>query len=120
MGSTLILCYLSYDRVTDRHKRKFTQASRGGRDGRREPDSSLGYTQDYRSQWRTADEERGAEGRPAVDQIPEITGICIDSQWDFPRRRTLFTSDGTNSRTSKSDTPEGCADRPPEVEYLER
>ena len=32
----------------------------------------------------------------------------------------MFTSDGTDSMTSGSDTPEGYAGRPPEVEYLER
>ena len=48
------------------------------------------------------------------DRIPEITGISRSSQWDFPRRRALFTSDGTYSRSSGSDTSEGHVDRPPE------
>ena len=73
-----------------------------------------------KGQGRTADEERGAEGRLADDRIPEITGIRRNSQWDFPRRRALFMSDGTYSITSESDTPEGYVDRPPQVEYLER
>ena len=36
-----------YDKNTDRHKRKSTQVKWGGRDGRREPDSGPGYTQDW-------------------------------------------------------------------------
>ena len=40
-----------YDQDTDLHQRESTQVSRGGRDGRREPDSGLGYTQDDRSRW---------------------------------------------------------------------
>ena len=105
---------------TDQHKGKSTEVRCGGRDGRQEPDSGLGYTQDYQSQWQTEGEERGAEGRPVGDRISEIPGIRRNSQWDFPRRRALFTSDGTNSMTSESDTPEGYADRPPGGEYLER
>ena len=72
----------------------------GGRDGRREPDSGLGYTQDCHSQRRTADRDCETEGRPTRDRIPEITGIRRNSQWDFPQRRTLFTSDGTYSISS--------------------
>ena len=87
---------------------------------RPEPDSGLGYTQDYRSQRRAAGEKRRVEGRPAGDRIPEVTGLRRNSQWDFPLKRPLFTSDGTDSMTSGSDTPEGYAGRPPEVEYLER
>ena len=118
-----------YDQDTDLHQRESTQVRRGGRDGRREPDSGLGYTQDYRSQWthencvepdsasqRTeprADHKRRAGG-------PEETGTHRDSWWDIPRKRALFTSDGPDSTTSGSDIPEGHADRPPEVEYSER
>ena len=40
-----------YDQDTDLHQRESTQVRWGGRDGRREPDSGLGYTQDYRSRW---------------------------------------------------------------------
>ena len=40
-----------YDQDTDLHHRESTQVRRGGRDGRCEPDSALGYTQDYRSRW---------------------------------------------------------------------
>ena len=82
---------------------------------RREPDSGLGYTQDCQSQWRTAEEERGAKGRLAGDRIPEITSICRNSQWHFPRRQALFTSDRTYSITSESDTPAGYVDRPAEA-----
>ena len=48
------------------------------------------------------------------DWIPKITDIGRSSQWDFPRRRALFTSDGTYSGSSDSDTSEGHIDRPPE------
>ena len=44
-------------------------------------------------------------------------GIRRNSQWDFPRRRALFTSDGTYSISSESDTSEGHEDRPPEGQY---
>ena len=60
------------------------------------------------------------EGRPAGDRIPEGTGIHRNSQWDFPQKRALFTSDGLDSTTSESDTPEGHTDRPPDVEYSKR
>ena len=106
-----------YDEDTDRHRRKSTQVRWGGRDGRREPDSGLGYTQDWHSQRRTTDGDRETEGRQTGDRIPEITGIRRNSQWDFPRRRTLFTSDGTYSRSPESDTSEGHEDRPPEGQY---
>ena len=89
-GKTFTQREPEYDRDTDRHRRKSTQVRWGGRDGRHEPDSGLGYTQDCRSQWRTADEEREAEGRLAGDRIPELTGIRRNSQWDFPRKRALL------------------------------
>ena len=42
-----------YDKNTDRHRQKSTQVKWGGRDGRQEPDSGLGYTQDWNPQrWR--------------------------------------------------------------------
>ena len=107
-----------YYQDTDRHRRKSTQIRWGGRDGRREPDSGLGYTQDCHSQWRMADKEHGTEGRLTGDRIPEIAGMRRNSQWAFPRRRALFTSDGTYSISSESDTTEGYVDRPPEVEYV--
>ena len=106
-----------YDEDTDRHRRKSTQVRWGGRDGRREPDSGLGYTQHCHSQRRMADRDRGTEGRPTGDQIPEITGKRRNNQWDFPRRRALFTSDGKHSISSESETSEGHVDRPPEGEY---
>ena len=40
-----------YDQDTYLHQRESTQVRGGGRDGRHEPDSGLGYTQDYRSRW---------------------------------------------------------------------
>ena len=39
-----------YDQDTDLRQRESTQARWGGQDGRLEPDSGLGDTQDYRSQ----------------------------------------------------------------------
>ena len=106
-----------YDKNTDRHGRKSTQVKWGGRDGRREPDSGLGYTQDWNPQRWTADRDRETEGRQMSEGIPEITGIRRSSQWDFPRRRALFTSDGTYSGSSESDTSEGHVDQPPEGQY---
>ena len=105
------------DENTDRHRRKSTQVKWGGRDGRREPDSGLGYTQDWNSQRWTADRDRETECRQTSVGIPEITDISRNSQWDFPRRRALFTSDGTYSGSSESDTLEGHINRPPEGQY---
>ena len=64
--------------------------------------------------------KRRAGGRPAINRIPEETGVHRDSRWDSPRKRALFTSDGPDSTMSGSDIPEGHADRPPEIEYSER
>ena len=47
------------------------------------------------------------------DRILGITGIG-SSQWDFPRRRALFTSDGIYSGSYGNDTSQGHVDRPPE------
>ena len=55
-----------------------------------------------------------ARYRWTMAPAPEITDIGRSSQWDFPRRRALFTSDGTYSGSSESDTSEGHVDRPPE------
>ena len=44
----------------------------------------------------------------------------MDSRWDIPRKRALFTSDGTDSTTFGSNTPESHAHRAPDVEYSER
>ena len=60
---------------------------------------------------------RGGHTRIASIRTPEVTGIHRNSRWDFPWKRTLFTSDGPDSTTSGNDTPEGLADRPPDVEY---
>ena len=105
---------LEYDEDTDRYRRKSTQVKWGGRDARHEPDSGLGFAQDWHSQWWTTDRDTGIEGRQMDDRIPEITDVGRSSQWDFPRRRALFTSDGTYSGSSESDTSEGHVDRPPE------
>ena len=123
-------------KVTDLPQRESTQGRWGGRDGRREPYSGLGYTQDYRLRWshencvdqdsasqwteQPAGHKRRAGGRPAGDRIPEETGRHRDSRKDIPWKRALFTSDGPDSTTSDSDIPEGHADRPPEVKYSER
>ena len=117
------------DQDTDLYQLESTQVRRGGRDGRREPDSGLGYTQDYRTDddWtftqrteQPAGRKRRVGGRPAVNCIPEETVVHRDSRWDIPRKRALFTSDGPDSTTSGSDIPEGYADRPPEEEYSEK
>ena len=92
-----------YDQDTDLHQRESTQVRRGGRDMRREPDSGLGYTQDYRTRWTQEDcvdpdsasqrteqpagRKRRTGGRPAGDQIPEETGVHRDSRWDIPRKK---------------------------------
>ena len=39
------------DRFEDRPQRESTQIKWGGQDGRREPDSGIGYTQDHRTRW---------------------------------------------------------------------
>ena len=67
----------------------------------------------------TASHERGAGDRPAEDRIPEETDRHGDSRLDIPRKRALFTSDGTDSTTIGSNTPESHADRPPEVKCAE-
>ena len=88
-------------KCTDPHLRGPTQVRRGGRDGRREPDSGLGYTQDYRMRWtqddwvdpdsftqrteQPAGRKRRAGGRPAVDRISEETVTHRDNRWDTPR-----------------------------------
>ena len=120
-----------YDQDTDLPRRESTQIRWDGRDGRCEPDSDLGHTQDYRTRWTNDDctftqrteqpvgRKRRAGGRPAVNRIPEEMVVHRDSRWDIPRKRALFTSDGPDSTTSGSDIPEGYADRPPEEEYSE-
>ena len=117
-----------YDHDTDLHQWESTQVGWDRRDGRREPDSGLGYTQDYQSRWthencvdpdsvsqrteQPADRKRRVGGRPAGDQIPDEMAIHRDSRWDIPRKRALFTSDGPDSTTSGRDTPESHADLP--------
>ena len=81
-------------------------------------DEMVDVSRTRHSQWRPVDRERETEGRPTGDRIPEITGIRRNSQWDFPRRRALFMSDGTYSISSESDTSEGHVDRPPEGECV--
>ena len=92
-------------------------------DGRREPDSGIGYTQDHQTRWtddgwvepdsfapntvqRTGCNRR-AGGRSAVKQIPYGTVLRRDNQWGIPRKRALFVSDGPDSTTSGSDILEG-------------
>ena len=52
-----------------------------------------------------------------MKRITDGTVLHRDNQWNIPRNRTLFTSDGPDSTTSGSDIPEGHYDRPPEEEY---
>ena len=40
------------------------------------------------------------------------TVLRRDNQWDIPRKRALFISDGPDSTTSGNDIPEGHSDRP--------
>ena len=63
--------------------------------------------------------ERGAGDRPAEDRIPEETDKHGDSRWDIPRKRALFTSDGTDSTSIGSNTPESHADQLPKVKCSE-
>ena len=76
----------------------------------REPDSGLGCTQDHRTWWtgdawvdpdsfaqkteQPAGRKRRAGGRLAVKRIPDGTVLRRDNQWDIPRKRALFISDG--------------------------
>ena len=122
-----------YERDTELPQRESTQVVWGGWDGRREPDSGLGRRQDYRTRWtdddwvdpdsfaqkteQPAGRKRRAGGWSAINRIPDWTVLRRDSQWDIPRKRALFTSDGLDSTTSRSDIPESHSDRPPEVEY---
>ena len=66
------------------------------------------------------DRKARAGGRPAGDRIPEEMDGHGDSLWDFPRKRALFTSDGPDSMTFDSGTPESHAERPPDIEYSEK
>ena len=38
-----------------------------------------------------------------MKRIPDGTALCRDNQWDIPRKRALFVSDGPGSTTSGSD-----------------
>ena len=76
-----------------------------------DPDSFVQKTE------QPAGRRRRAGGRSAVKRIPDGTVLHRDNQWDIPRKRALFISDGLDSTTSGSDILEGHSDRPPEVEY---
>ena len=98
-----------------------TQVRQGGQDGRREPDSGLGYTQDYRTRgtqddWVDPDSftqrteqpvgrKRREGGRPAVDRIREETVTHRDNRWDTPRKRPSprSCSDGPNGERMKNE-----------------
>ena len=54
-----------------------------------------------------------------MKRIPDGTVLRRDNQWDIPRKRTLFISDGPDSTTSDSEILEDHYDRPPEVEYAD-
>ena len=81
-----------YDEDTDRYRRKSTQVKWGGRDARREPDSGVGYTQDWHSQRWTTDRDRGTKGRQMDDRIPGITGISGDPAAKGTRRNLIENS----------------------------
>ena len=121
------------NRCEDRPRRESTQVIWGGQDGRREPDSGIGYTQDHRTWWtddgwmepdsfglnnmQPMGRKRRAGGRSAVKRIPDGTVLRRVNQWGIPWKRALFVSDGPDSTTSGSDILEGHYDRPPEEEY---
>ena len=97
----------------------------GGQDGRREPDSGIGSTQDHRTRWtddgwvepdsfapntvQQMGRKRRAGGQSVVKRIPDGTVVRRDNQWGIPRK--------PDSMTSGSDILEGHYDRPPEEEY---
>ena len=111
------------DRCEDRPQRESTQVRWGGQDGRREPASGIGYTQDHRTRWtddgwvepdsfgpntvQLTGRKRRAGGRSAVKRIPDGTVLQRDNQWGIPRKHALFISDGPDSTTSGSDILEG-------------
>ena len=66
-----------YDQDTNLHQRESTHVRWVGQDGRREPDSGLGYTQDYRSWWThencfNPDSVSGRNSRRATNAEREI------------------------------------------------
>ena len=115
-----------YEQDADLPQRESTQVRWGGWDGRREPDSDLGCTQDHRTWWtgdawvdpdsfaQKTEQQTGRKRRAgcwlAVKRIPDGTVLRRDNQWDIPRKRALFISDGPDSTTSGSDIPEGHYD----------
>ena len=117
-------------RFGDRPQRESTQVKWGGQDGRREPDSGIGYTQDHRTRWtddswvepdsfapntaQPTGRKHRAGGRSAMKRIPDGTVHRRDNQWGIPRKRALFVSEGSDSTTSGSDILEGHYERPPE------
>ena len=118
------------DRFEDRPQRESTQVRWGGQDGKHEPDSGIGYTEDHRMQWtddgwvepdsfapntvQPTGHKCRAGGRSAVKRIPYGTVLRWDNQWGIPRKRELFVSDGPDSTTSGSDILGDHYDRPPE------
>ena len=115
------------DRFEDRPRRESTQVKWCGQDGRREPDSGIGDTQDHRTTRGTDDgwvepdsfapntvqptgRKRRAGSRSAVKRIPDGTVLRRNNQWGIPRKRALFVSDGPDSMTSGSDILEGHYD----------
>ena len=94
------------DRCEDRPRRESTQVRWGGQDGRREPDSGIGYTQDHQSRWtddgwmepdsfgpnnvQPTGRKRRAGSRSAVKRIPDGTVLRRDNQWGIPRKHALL------------------------------
>ena len=133
--SEFLLTQRAGDRYEDRPRRESTQVRWGGQDGRREPDSGIGYTQDHRMRWtddgwmepdsfgpnnmQPTSRKRRAGGRSAEKRMPDGTVLRRDNHWGIPRKRALFASDGPDSTTSGSDILEGHYDRPPEEEESE-
>ena len=72
--------------------------------------------QSYIGRGRLLDLRTEVQTVPPDEDVGHV-GIRRSSEWDFPRRRALFTSDGAYSGSSESDTSEGHVDRPPEGQY---
>ena len=99
------------------------ESTQGGQDGRREPDSGIGCTQDHRTRWtddgwvemdsfapntvQLMGRKRRGGGRSAVKRMADGAVLRRDNQWGIPQKRALFISDGPDSTTSGSDILEG-------------
>ena len=99
----------------------------------RAPDSGIGYSQDYRSQWAdddgveqdschpTGSQRMGRKCRAGDRFGPSSYGEYVvhqrENRWDIPRKRALFGSDGPGSRTPVMDVGETQDYGPPGISY---